>query len=190
MSTTLYDKIELEQDEKVLTTVRKHWFIITIELAIIVLFGLAPTFLFMIVLALPPQEAIIAFFETGTPLIIFGIAAWLLLSAMAAVTAWTHYYLDLWIITDRRIIVIEQVSYFNRKVSNFRLERLQDIKVTISGLIPTLLNFGMIRAQTASAAESNFSSPGLPDPRGLQSLIQTAMDNRLKTIGNLPIAAD
>ena len=68
--------------------------------------------------------------------------------------------------------------------------RMQDIKVTITGIIPTLLNFGTIRAQTASAAESNFTSPALPDPRGLQSLIQTAMDARLQSLGDKPIAAD
>lgn len=185
----LYEKIELEADEAVITTVRKHWFLITIELLTIVLFGLAPVFAFMIVLALPPQEVIMSFFETQTPLLIFGIAAWMLLSTMAAATSWTSYYLDLWIITDRRIIVVDQFNFFNRKVSNFRLERLQDIKVTIKGLIPTLLNYGTIQAQTASASENNFTSPGLPDPRELQSIIQNAMDARLNKLGdNVPLA--
>lgn len=185
----LYEKIELEADEAVITTVRKHWFLITIELLTIVLFGLAPVFAFMIVLALPPQEVIMSFFETQTPLLIFGIAAWMLLSTMAAAASWTSYYLDLWIITDRRIIVVDQFNFFNRKVSNFRLERLQDIKVTIKGLIPTLLNYGTIQAQTASASENNFTSPGLPDPRELQSIIQNAMDARLNKLGdNVPLA--
>jgi len=186
----LYEKIELEPDEQVITTVRKHWFLITLELLTIVLFGLAPVFAFMIVLALPPQEIIMTFFETQTPALIFGIAAWMLLSTMAAAASWTSYYLDLWIITDRRIIVVDQINFFNRKVSHFRLERLQDIKVTVKGLIPTLLNYGTIRAQTASAAESNFTSPGLPDPRGLQALIQNAMDARLTSIGPVSSAID
>ena len=103
---------------------------------------------------------------------------------MAVATAWTQYYLDLWILTDRRIIVIDQVYFFNRKVSNFRLERLQDINVSISGLIPTLLDYGTIRAQTASESESNFESKYLPDPRGLQSQIQQAMDARLNKLGD------
>lgn len=181
----LYEKIELEIDEKVITTVRKHWFLITMELLTIVLFGLVPVFAFVIVLFLPPQVAIMDFFETQTPLLIFGIAAWMLLSTMAAASSWTGHYLDLWIITDRRIIVIDQLNFFNRKVSHFRLERLQDIKVSVEGIIPTLLNYGTIRAQTASASESNFTSPGLPDPRGLQATIQNAMDSRLTAIGSM-----
>ena len=104
-------------------------------------------------------------------------------------TVWTHYYLDLWVISDRRIIVIDQRGFFNRKVSSFRLERMQDIKVTITGIIATLLNFGTIRAQTAGANESNFASGGMPDPRGVQALIQGAMDERLKVLGNPNVAA-
>lgn len=185
----LFEKIQLEPDETVIKTVRKHWFVITIELLIIIFFGLMPVFIFMGLLIFTPSEGVMSFFETQTPSIIFGLAAWLLLSAMATAAMWTSYYLDLWVITDRRIIVIDQLGFFNRKVSNFRLERLQDIKVSIKGLIPTLLNYGTVRAQTASAAESNFESRSLPDPRELQSLIQTAMDDRLKKLGdNIPLA--
>ena len=189
MISTFYEKIELEADETVIATTRKHWFLITIELAIIVFFGLAPVFGFMVVLSLPPESVIVALVQAQTALIVFGLSAWLLMSTMAATTSWTNYYLDLWILTDRRIIVIDQIGYFNRKVSNFRLERLQDITVSIKGLIPTLFNYGIIRAQTASASENNFISYGLPDPRGLQSQIQAAMDARLTTIEKIPDAA-
>ncbi len=186
----LYDKIELEQDEQVLATVRKHWFVITVEMISIVFMGLLPVIGCIILLNMDFNLEVISLFENNMAVIIFMLATWLLLSVMAATVAWTHYFLDLWVITDRRIIVIEQLSFFNRKVSNFRLERMQDIKVSINGFIATLLNFGTIRAQTASAAESNFTSPALPDPRGLQSLIQTAMDARMKSLGNSPIIAD
>jgi hypothetical protein len=186
----LYDKINLEPDEKVLTTVRKHWFIITIEMVGILFFALLPIMLLITISLLPFSIELSNFLILYQAELLFGLAAWLLLSSMAAAATWTHYYLDLWVITDRRIIVIDQVHFFNRKVSNFRLERLQDIKVTVKGIIPTLLNFGTVRAQTASAAESNFTSPGLPAPRELQSLIQTAMDARLAALNNQPHNGD
>lgn len=180
----LFEKIELEADEKVVATVRQHWFVITTQLLAIIFFGLFPVFLFMVVLNLPYQNSIMDFFATQTPLIIFALAAWLLMSTMAVATTWSQYYLDLWVLTDRRIIVIDQVYFFNRKVSNFRLERLQDINVSISGFIPTLLDYGTIRAQTASESENNFESFYLPDPRQLQSQIQNAMDARLNKLGD------
>ena len=82
--------------------------------------------------------------------------------------------------------MIDQLHFFNRNVSVFRLERLQDIEFNVKGLIPTLLNFGTIQAQTAGSFESNFKTRGMPDPRGLQAIIQKAMDQRLALIHNNP----
>lgn len=178
----LFEKIELEFNEVVLSTVRKHWFIITAELLGIVMLVVMP---FIILTALLMFQTSIPFdfrAEAYTTHISFVVTAWIFFCTLTAFTIWTHYYLDLWIITDRRIIVIDQINFFNRKVSSFRLERLQDIKVSVNGIIPTFLNFGTLRAQTASAAESNFMSTGLPDPRGIQSMIQKATDARLQSL--------
>lgn len=174
----LFEKIELEAGEEMLTVVRKHWFVITAELLGVLIFALLPFGLITIIQIVPVT---IDLGEYST-LFIFFSACWILLTLLTTFMLWTHYYLDLWIITDRRIIVIDQIHFFNRKVSSFRLERLQDIKVSVSGVLATFLNFGTLRAQTASAAESNFMTTGLPDPRGLQSLIQKATDARLKTL--------
>lgn len=185
----LYEKIQLEEGEAVLGTVRKHWFVITIELLGLVFIALFPLFILAATTMLPEIPRLHLALSGQAPLITYGLSTWLLLCTIMGFTTWTHYYLDLWVITDRRIIVIDQRAFFNRKVSSFRLERLQDIKVTISGVIPTLLNYGTIRAQTAGANESNFASAGMPDPRGVQATIQGAMDERLKVLGNPSVAA-
>jgi len=183
----LFEKIQLDPDEEVLIMVRKHWFVIMAEL-----FG-------VFILVLLPFIALIGFavfqgfFSTlnfnvleYANVIGFGVAAWLLLSLLGGFTIWTHYYLDLWVVTDRRIILVDQVHFFSRNVSVFRLERMQDIEFKITGIIPTLLNFGTLKAQTAGAHESNFNSTGLPDPRGLQATIQKAMDRRMEKLHAMP----
>ncbi len=182
----LLEKIQLEEDERIITMVRKHWFIIFAELFAVLFVALVPFFIVIGFLALPSEVGNNISLTGYTPVIFYTLAGWWILSIMVGAMIWTHFYLDLWIITDRRIIVIEQVQFFHRKISSFRLERLQDIKVSIDGIIATFLNFGTINAQTASAAESNFTSVGLPDPRGLQSLIQEAMDTRLKVVYQNP----
>jgi hypothetical protein len=176
----LFEKIELEPNEQVLRVVRKHWFVIVAELFGGIVFGLMPVFIIIVMLLIPNLPINLVEYTTY---LIYGLSGWLLITTLGLFMTWTHYYLDLWIITDRRIIVIDQIHFFNRKVSIFRLERLQDIKVSINGVLATFLNFGTLRAQTASAAESNFMTTGLPDPRELQSLIQKAMDERLKELG-------
>ncbi len=187
----LFEKIQLEPSEKVLKIVRKHWFVIITELFGTFIMLLFPFFLLFLV-AVFPQSIIKVDISLShyTTLITFGIAAWSVLTLMAGFATWTHYYLDLWIITDRRIILVDQIHFFNRNVSIFRLERLQDIEFYVKGVIPTLLNFGTIQAQTAGAHESNFKTSGLPNPRELQAIIQKAMDERLATLHIRPDQAD
>ncbi|MCB9810782.1 MAG: PH domain-containing protein [Candidatus Nomurabacteria bacterium] len=179
----LYEKIQLEPNEEVLKVVRKHWFIIVSELFGTFLMLLAPFFMIFFIMILPfefiPDTIHL---ESHLPLIIYIVSIWSLMALMTGFMIWTHYYLDLWIITDRRIIVIDQVRFFDRQVSSFRLERLQDIRYSIDGLIATFLKFGTIRAQTAGMGENSFKTTGLPDPRELQSIIQKATDARLGII--------
>lgn len=186
----LFEKITLEADEEVLKIVRRHWFIIVSELFGVVLTLIAPLVLLSVVFAMPSVSQLLPFHpEHALGAASFFIGVWILLSLMTGFMIWTHYYLDLWIITDRRIIAVEQISFFNRSVAIFRLERLQDIEFSIKGLLPTFLNFGVLSAQTAGHNEHNFKSPGMPDPRGLQSTIQQAMDNRLKKLHVEPFEA-
>jgi hypothetical protein len=178
----LLEKIELEPSEKVICTVRKHWFVIFGELIgsfLMVIIPLIAIIIFGLTTELPPAVVLVA---DHFSLAAYGLSLWILFSLLTGFMIWTHYYLDLWLITDRRIIVIDQVKFFNRKVSSFRLERLQDVKATINGILPTFLNFGTLHAHTAGNTEENFTSSGLPDPRGLQAIIQKATDERLRIL--------
>lgn len=59
------------------------------------------------------------------------------------------WYLDVWILTNERIVDIEQKGLFNRHVSEFEFFRIQDVTVEAKGVFATLFNFGNIRIQTA-----------------------------------------
>lgn len=176
----LFEKIELELNEEVLTVVRKHWFVIVSSLFATLMMGILPLFVLLAMVLIP--DLLTFDLHEYLPFILYSVSLWLLFTVLTGFMVWTHYFLDLWMITDRRIIVIDQVQFFNRKVSSFRLERLQDIKVSIIGIIPTFLNFGTLTAQTASSSQSDFTTTDLPDPRELQSTIQKATDARLETL--------
>lgn len=183
----LLEKISLEPDEEILKIVRKHWFVITTELFSILISAIIPIILLAVFIELPKQVGLFdPHAERYGTLITFTIATWLLLCTLSAFVVWTHYYLDLWMITDRRIIAVEQIQFFNRNVAIFRLERLQDIEFSVKGLIATFFNYGTLSAQTAGHMEANFKSDSLPDPAGLQATIQKAMDARLTELNNKP----
>ncbi|HEY0964831.1 MAG TPA: PH domain-containing protein [Candidatus Paceibacterota bacterium] len=182
----LLEKIALEPDEEVLRMVRKHWFIIFSEIAGVILTAIMPIVLLTIFLSIPKALGMDVHPEVYGDVITFALATWLLLCALSGFVIWTHYYLDMWIITDRRIIAIEQIHFFNRNVAIFRLERLQDIEFSVKGLLQTFFNYGTLSAQTAGHTEANFKSTGMPHPDELQSIIQKAMDARLAELNNKP----
>lgn len=186
----LLEKIHLEDDEQIITTIRKHWFVITIKVIALLILALLP--LVGLLLFAPLSATVgIAPEVTATiwPYLIFGYLTWLLVLCMIAASAWTHYYLDMWVITTKRVILIDQIGFFRRFISSFRLERLQDMNIYISGVIPTLLNYGTVEAQTAGGSNEEFSSPHMPDPRGIKAQIIRAADHLSKeqaaTIGRL-----
>jgi uncharacterized membrane protein YdbT with pleckstrin-like domain len=92
----------------------------------------------------------------------------------------TNYWLDVWTLTNQRFIAVDQRGLFNRTTASFRLERLQDITVSIHGIIATFLDFGSLEIQTAGE-ENKFEARGLPNPEALKSaLLDAAHDTALK----------
>lgn len=174
----LLEKIHLEEDEQVLNIIRKHWFVIVAEFAALALLALLPI-LVEVMLRRAAENGTFLSPERFSDLqvyVVFGSALWLLMLVMAAAAAWTHYYLDLWVITNKRVVLIDQRGFFRRFISSFRLERLQDMNLEINGIIPTLLNFGTIEAQTAGGSNEEFVSHNMPDPRGMKAIIVGAAD--------------
>lgn len=178
----LFEKLKLEDDEKVLAIIRKHWWIPTLEVAGVLFFALLPLLVFWIIVGATPGSAYISYEPILNTISSFGAELmycyllWLLGLFMALANFWTDYYLDLWAVTTRRVISVDQRGFFRRFISSFRLERLQDMNIEISGVIPTLLDFGTIEAQTAGGSNEEFISHYMPKPREIKSLIVETAD--------------
>ena len=57
----------------------------------------------------------------------------------------------MWIVTNDRLIDVEQRGLFTRDIAELRYKSIEDIKVVTSGLIATWLGFGDITIQTAGS---------------------------------------
>ncbi|MBI5037485.1 MAG: PH domain-containing protein [Candidatus Kerfeldbacteria bacterium] len=64
--------------------------------------------------------------------------------------AWVDYYLDVWFITNKRIIATEQHGLFHRTTSELLLNQIQDVSSETKGFLPTIFRYGSISVQTAS----------------------------------------
>ncbi len=74
------------------------------------------------------------------------------------------HYLDVWIVTNERIINVEQINLFSRLISEKQLDKMQDITVVAKGFWATIFNYGDVHIQTAGSVE-RFVFKQIPNPR-------------------------
>lgn len=174
------EQINLETDERILIQVRKHWFILAVQVLSLVVVAIIPPLLYFFI-----ASKLTGIFDVSTygSFLIFGYTVWLLFIWMGLFNVWTNYYLDVWTITNKRVFTVDQRGFFFRTTASFRLERLQDIIISVNGIIPTLLDYGTLEIQTAGE-ERNFKQFGLPGPASLKALILSASDNLMKPSEN------
>lgn len=139
--------MELESGEKIVVIIRKHPLVFLLTLLSIG-FGAA---LPLIVIAFLPQDTLRMIFvssdanSAGT----FLYYCWLLALWVLLFVYWTTYYLDVWVITDRRIVDIDQKTLFRREMITTRIEKIQDITVEVDGILPTMFGYGKLSILTA-----------------------------------------
>lgn len=88
-----------------------------------------------------------------SPLIVLGSSVFFLFAWLFLFQAFMDYYLDVWIVTNRRVLSIEQNGLFSRTISELRLYRVQDVTSTITGLLHTIFGYGNVEVQTAGEKE-------------------------------------
>jgi len=137
--------IKLHESEKILLVQRKHWYIIATQGSFFFLAVIFPFIVAIIIFQSSAGPILREYFEYA--LLVYG--GWLLLLWMMFFIMWTNYYLDALVITNKRVIDIEQFSLFSRDIVDVPMEKIQDIKVKVSGFLPTMLNFGDVHIQTA-----------------------------------------
>lgn len=167
---------EQHEGEEVLQIIHRHWFNIAIQFLVIIFAALAifGSWIFLLYMYPAILEKIgtqtIAFIETTAILFIW----------FYAFLIWIDYYFDVWIITNERIVNIEQRGLFLREASDLEFSKIQDVTSEVSGVIPTILNFGDVYVQTAGEVE-RFKFTQVPDPYGIKSLIMNKHKERLSS---------
>jgi uncharacterized membrane protein YdbT with pleckstrin-like domain len=170
--------IDLEKNENVLLTARRHVFFLFVKLASLLPLIIIPLVIIFVVETIENFNPDVASFTKtfynvqggGSALVIFLLFTWLLFIWIGAFVIWTDYYLDVLVVTDHRVINIEQKALFSRETSSLHLDKIQDVSVEITGVVATFLNFGSLRIQTAGEVEE-FVLKGIKDPNGIKKVI-------------------
>ena len=169
------EEFQLEPGEQVVRTVRKHWFVFLLMLLPYAFLAVVPFVLpWMAGWALrfaPDFSYLLSSISLNQPFIRLGLGIWWLLLWIGAFNAFTSYFLNVWVVTSRRIVRIHQAGFFNRVVSSFLLHRVQDVTTTVDGFFADVLSYGSVRVETAGTASDNFSMDGVADPVAMRDVI-------------------
>lgn len=165
--------LHLQEGEHIDIKARKHWFLLFRELFGIFVIYLLPFIGWKYMTSqlggsAPPIDS---------SLIVFLASTWTLLIWAKVFHIWTDYYLDIWIVTNSRIVNIDQKGLFSREVSTLRVERIQDVTVEIHGIIATVLGFGNVLVQTAGESEE-FLIKGIKNPERVKRKILDHIDTK------------
>lgn len=152
--------------ETVIAVIHRHWFDMVSHLLIGILMGIVLLGSLAILPALYPdiasgQHAAFFFFMENTFLLFLWVYLFLI---------WIDVYFDVWIITDERIVNIEQKGLFVRHISELRFSQVQDVTSEVEGIIPSILDYGEVFVQTAGE-QTRFIFRNVPNPIGIKDLV-------------------
>jgi len=80
------------------------------------------------------------------------------------------FYYDIVIVTDRRLVDINQNMLFFRQISELLMEDVEDVNSIIQGFLPTVFNYGHVQIQTAGTKE-NFIIDNILHPREVAAIV-------------------
>ncbi|MEK7596038.1 MAG: PH domain-containing protein [Patescibacteria group bacterium] len=158
--------LHLKPEEKIILSIHRHWLVIAGKMTFIAaMLSAAAVFLTVVTGYLPTYLALATFFS----------AIYVLIILLAAFIFWVDFYLDIWIVTNKRIIDIEQKGLFRREISEFELSRIQDITIEIPNFTAAIFKFGNIRIQTAGT--QSFTIKDAPRPEQIKNIILECVKN-------------
>ena len=156
-----------QADEKLIKIIRRDFFILLKDIILFLLLNILPlVFAYFVILRYP----VILTGEISLPVLILSTSIYYLYMWLFFFFSSINYYLDTWIITNKRIIDINQKALFSRVISEQKLDKVQDVTSETDGFIPTIFSYGDVFIQTAGEKE-RFHFDDVPNPDGIRDLI-------------------
>lgn len=92
-----------------------------------------------------------------------------------ALAKFMGWFFNIYIVTDERIVDVDFLNIFFRRVSTAKIEEIQDVSVTSSGAMETFFGYGNVFIQTA-AEVSQFEFLAVPKPDVVGKILNRMVD--------------
>lgn len=148
MAQHLSNLIQQKSYEKIEYILRRHWFTYLGKIFLFIVLALVPIILYFMINSLYPTA-----FENDAlyAIGILGGSLYYLSILLFFYTQFVVFYLDMWVVTNDRIVDVEQLGLFSRTISELDLFRIQDVTTDVNGVFSTFLNYGDVTIKTASS---------------------------------------
>lgn len=168
-----------EGDERTVLFLRRHWLIL-VRHAFLIAFLAAIPFGVRFLLQHYAPDLLVDDGSLGFTLVQLAAYVFWMFVALFGFATWIDYYFDYWVVTDRRIVSIEQKGLFSRTVSQVHLSRVQDATAQSQGILATFLQYGNVYVQSAGE-EERFVFAQVPNPN---KVVITIMQEHEKHAGS------
>lgn len=153
-------------NEKIVIVVREHWFLLASKIVLIVILSLLPL-IFKLLLV---DTAYLDTSNTAGAIVSTISAVYYLVLLLSLFVVFVLYYLNLHIVSENRIVDIDQTGILFREVSELNIETIEDVTSQTKGVIGNILNYGTVYVQTAGATE-RFEFDNVPNPESIAKII-------------------
>ena len=177
-----YSAVKLLPDEQIIKVFRKHWFIFLLDVLLVILAALIPFAVYFL-----PKEWT-QLIKSITPFLSTLYLAWSVILFFGILVMATTYFFDIWVLTNKRLIDVDQINLFKRDISEIRLEHIVDLNIKIFGIINTFLKIGTVEVESSGAVKE-FSLRNIADPEQARADISIAAGKKLDEAKEVKIVA-
>lgn len=157
-----------QPNEKIYLVFREHWFRLFVKLAMVGVLMLIP----IVIRALFGSPAELFANEQAQQLTSLVLQLYYLGLIMVAFIIWVLYYLNMGVVSEKRLVDIDQRGLLKHEVSELNLDSIEDVSSETIGLFGNLLDYGTVYIQTAGARE-RFEFDKIHHPKKVAGIILT-----------------
>jgi len=169
----------LAPDEKIIVILRRHRLILAMSLIKV---GLAALIPLVVALILAFWQPFLIAAQPGAAIFWYLASLFWLIVWCWGILVWLDWYLDIWALTNRRLIDIEQEKFFHRQVLECSLDKVQNVTCKINGPLATFFKYGNVEIKTADQA-TLLVFEQIPFPNQIQNAILQAHQEYLGNVG-------
>lgn len=167
-----------QPNEKIYLVFREHWFRLALKFSIVGFLALLPIF---IRIFLP--SIVIEISEDYSEIVSLFTQVYYLALLLSVFLIWVLYYLNLGIVSEYRLVDIDQRGLLKHEVSELNLDSIEDVTSETIGLFGNILNYGTVFIQTAGATE-RFEFDKIHNPKMVAGKILSLYELRKKDLKN------